>query len=160
MSPEDSKLLEIASAAALLVGAAAFGAWLLFRRQPTEDELEYQRRAFLTQSGRIVDGTLEDVSQVEGHDGRTVTLLIYDYTLGGVDYQCSQDISQMQGTVNAELVRAGYPCSVRYQPGHPQNSIVVAENWSGLRSGIPFIVPYSAQETPQTDQGMPANSGQ
>ncbi len=116
---------------------------------------------FLTQSGRIVDGTLLDVHQVAGEDGRTVTLLLYDYRIGGVDYECSQDISQMQGTVNAELVRAGFPCSVRYQPGNPQNSIVVAENWSGLRSNIPFIVPNEEQETDGAGQeGMQVNHGQ
>ena len=32
---------------------------------------------------------------------------------------------------------AGFPCSARYQPGNPQNSIVVAEEWSGLRMGLP-----------------------
>jgi hypothetical protein len=36
-------------------------------------------------------------------------------------------------------VRAGFPCSVRYQPGNPQNSIVVAETWSGLREGLPQL---------------------
>jgi hypothetical protein len=36
-------------------------------------------------------------------------------------------------------VRAGFPCSARYQPGNPQNSIVVAEEWSGLRAGLPVL---------------------
>ncbi|HEX8810732.1 MAG TPA: hypothetical protein VF742_01950, partial [Terracidiphilus sp.] len=66
MTFEDQKVWEIAAGAALLGGMAAFGAWLFFRRQPTADELEYARRTFLTQSGRIVDGTLLDVRQVEG----------------------------------------------------------------------------------------------
>ena len=26
---------------------------------------------------------------------------------------------------------------MRYQPGNPQNSLVVAEAWSGLRAGLP-----------------------
>ena len=152
MRLDDAKIWELAAAAAAVAGIAAFGAWLVMRRQPTAEEIEYGRRTFLTQSGRIVDGTLLDVSQLEGEDGRAVTLLIYDYRIGGVDYECSQDISQMQGTVNAELVRAGYPCSVRYQPGNPQNSIVVAETWSGLRSNIPFIVPYENAEPDQPNQ--------
>ena len=161
MTFEDQKIWEIAAGAALLGGMAVFGAWLFFRRQPTADEIEYARRTFLTQSGRIVDGTLLDVRQVQGKDGRTITLLLYDYRIGGVDYECSQDISQMQGTVNAELVRAGYPCSVRYQPGNPQNSIVVAENWSGLRSNIPFIVPNEEREPEDAGrEGMQVNHGQ
>jgi len=161
MSLENSKLLEIAAGAAVVAGVAAFGAWLFFKKQPTADELELARRAFLTQSGRIVDGTLLDVQQVSGEDGRIITLLIYEYRIGGVDYECSQDISQMQGTVNAELVRAGYPCSVRYQPGNAQNSIVVAETWSGLRSNIPFIVPNDSPEIEESDnQGLQVNHGQ
>jgi hypothetical protein len=36
-------------------------------------------------------------------------------------------------------VRAGFPCSVRYQPGNPQNSIVIAEGWTGLRVGLPVL---------------------
>jgi hypothetical protein len=161
MNLEDQRIWEFAAGAALVAGVAAFGAWLFFRKQPTAEEIEFARRAFLTQSGRIVDGTLLDVHQMEGKDGRTITLLIYDYLIGGVDYECSQDISQMQGTVNAELVRAGYPCSVRYQPGNPQNSIVVAENWSGLRSNIPFIVPNEEQEAEGPGQeGMQVNHGQ
>jgi hypothetical protein len=160
MSLEDSKILEIVAGAAVVAGVAAFGAWLFFKKQPTAEELELARRVFLSQSGRIVDGTLLDVHQVGGEDGRTITLLIYEYRIGGVDYECSQDISQMQGTINAELVRAGYPCSVRYQPGNPQNSIVVAENWSGLRSGIPFIVPNDAAEAENADHSLHVNTGQ
>ena len=157
---EDSKFLEVAAGAAAIAGVAAFGAWLFFKKPPSDDELEFARRAFLTQSGRIVDGTLQDVRQVDGEDGRTITLLIYEYRIGGVDYECSQDISQMQGTVNAELVRAGFPCSVRYQPGNPQNSIVVAETWSGLRSNIPFITPYETPEPENSEHGLQVNHGQ
>jgi hypothetical protein len=41
--------------------------------------------------------------------------------------------------VDPARVRAGFPCTVRYQPGNPQNSIVVAEGWSGLREGLPHL---------------------
>ena len=43
----------------------------------------------------------------------------------------------MSEVVDAAHVRAGFPCTVRYQPGNPQNSIVVAEEWTGLRAGLP-----------------------
>ncbi len=42
----------------------------------------------------------------------------------------------MSAVVDAAKVRAGFPCTVRYQPGNPQNSIVVAEEWTGLREGF------------------------
>jgi hypothetical protein len=69
-------------------------------------------------------------------------MLLFHYRIGGVDYECTQDITNMRDVVNAAEVQAGFPCSVRYQPGNPQNSIVVAELWSGLRIGLPQIPPY------------------
>jgi hypothetical protein len=140
-----AKLSEIAAGAVLIAGAAALGAWLVFRRRPTPEELELERRLFLTQSGRLVDGNLLEVCEVPGDDGRPLTMLIYNYLIGGVDYECSQDITNMSATVDPEQVRAGFPCSVRYQPGNPQNSIVVAEKWTGLRVTIPQ---FPAHEEP------------
>ena len=36
--------------------------------------------------------------------------------------------------------------SIRYQPGNPQNSIVMAEEWSGLRVGLPVLPEYDDPE--------------
>jgi hypothetical protein len=108
-----------------------------------ERELERARRLFLAQSGRLVDGMLLDIYEIESpprskkEPAQTLTMLLYSYHIGGVDYECSQDITGMSGIVDASQVRAGFPCSARYQPGNPQNSIVVAEEWSGLRMGLP-----------------------
>jgi hypothetical protein len=132
----------------MTAGLAALGAmgglawWLIFRKRPTAEELERARRLFLVQSGRIVDGMLLDVCEVEATDGRTLTMLLFNYRNGGVDYECSQDITDMPGVVDLAQIRAGFPCSVRYQPGNPQNSIVVAEQWSGLRLGLPQFPAY------------------
>jgi hypothetical protein len=131
------------AAGVVLVGAVAPLAWWLFlRKRPTAEELERARRLFLVQSGRIVDGMLLDVCEVEAEDGRTLTMLLFHYRNGGVDYECSQDITDMPGVVDVSQIRAGFPCSVRCQPGNPQNSIVVAEQWSGLRIGLPQLPVY------------------
>jgi hypothetical protein len=130
---------------AALVAALVLGLWLLLRKRPTPEELERARRQFLAHSGRLVDGMLLDICEVEtpgkskNDPGRTLTMLVYSYRIGGVDYESSQDITGMREVVNAEEVRAGFPCSARYQPGNPQNSIVVAEEWSGLRAGLPVL---------------------
>jgi hypothetical protein len=131
-------------AAASVLGAAllALGLWLAFRKHPTAEELERARRLFLARSGRLVDGMLLDVCEVKAEDGRTLTMLLYSYRIGGVDYESSQDITDMRGVVDALQVRAGFPCSARYQPGNPHNSIVVAEEWSGLRAGLPVFPAY------------------
>jgi hypothetical protein len=73
-------------------------------------------------------------------------MLLFNYRVGGVDYECSQDITNMRGVVDASQVRAGFPCTVRSQPGNPQNSIVVAEDWSGLRAGLPVLPAYDDPE--------------
>lgn len=128
-----------------IAGLLAVAIWLVYRRRPTAEELERARRQFLVQSGRLVDGMLLDVCEVEAppepkaESGRMLTLLVFSYRIGGVDYECSQDITDMREVVDAMMVRAGFPCSVRYQPGNPQNSIVVAEGWTGLREGLPLL---------------------
>ena len=129
--------LEIAGGLAAIAALGATVAWLVLRKRPTEDELERTRRGFLVQSGRLVDGMLLDITEMEGKDGRTLTLMIFSYRISGVDYECSQDITTIRSRVDEAEVRIGYPCTVRYQPGNPQNSIVIAETWSGLRASLP-----------------------
>jgi hypothetical protein len=129
-------------------GLLALGLWLIFHKRPTAEELERARRKFLSHSGRLVDGMLLDVCQVacpartKKETDRTLTMLIFSCRIGGVDYESSQDITDLNGFLDAAEVRAGFPCSVRYQPGNPQNSIVVAEEWSGLREGLPVFPSY------------------
>ena len=137
MNLHDPKLWEIAAGATVLSVAAGCGVWLTLRKRPTPEEIELARRQFLTQSGRIVDGTLLDLAEVPAPDGRTLSLLLYEYRIGGVDYECSQDITMLGNVVSPAGIRIGLPCSVRYQPGSPQNSIVVAEQWSGIRALSP-----------------------
>lgn len=136
MNLQVTRIWEVAAGASLVAGAAALGVWYARRKRPTPEEIEVARRLYLTQSGRLVDGTVLDLFEVLAEDGRTLTMILYDYRIGGVDYQCSQDITNMGDVVQASQVPAGFPCSVRYQPGNPQNSIVVAERWSGLRTSF------------------------
>jgi hypothetical protein len=130
-------------ALAVLSGAAV---WLVFRRRPTPEEIETARRKFLVQSGRLVDGMLLDACDMPATDGHTLKMLMFSYRIGGVDYECSQDITAISETIHLDLLRVGFPCSVRYQPGNPQNSIVVAEGWSGLREGLPQLPAYDDPE--------------
>jgi len=136
---------QMAAGLALIAVMCALVLWLVLHRRPTAQELERARRLFLVQSGRLVDGMLFDICEVEApakgknEAGRTLTMLLYSYRIAGVDYECSQDITDMRDVVDADHVRAGYPCTARYQPGNPQNSIVVAEEWTGLRAGLPVL---------------------
>jgi hypothetical protein len=130
---------QIASVAAGVAVAAGAALWLLTRKRPTADELERERRQMLLSYGRIVDGMLLDGFQVTAEDGTTRDMLLYGYEISGVMYECSQDITQLAGILDPANVKLGMPCSIRYQPGIPENSILVAERWSGLRDGVPVI---------------------
>lgn len=136
------RALEIAAGAVVVAGLGAVGAWLVLRKRPSAEELEVARRQQLTQTGRLVDGTLLDVCEVPAADGRKLTMLHYDYRIGGVDYECTQDVTSMLTVIDVGAIRAGFPCSVRYQPGNAQNSIVLSEKWSGLRVTIPYLSAY------------------
>ncbi|HXS77121.1 MAG TPA: DUF3592 domain-containing protein [Terracidiphilus sp.] len=146
---------ETAAGITLIAGLTAGAVFYLRRKRPTEDELERARRKLLSQSGRLVDGMLLDIREITIDDGRPLTMLEYSYRSAGVDYECSQDVSTLLTVVDPTQVRAGFPCTVRYQPGNPQNSIVLAESWSGLRSSLPM---YPASKRPDlgklsTDRG-------
>jgi hypothetical protein len=147
----------IAAGLAAFVAVAGFAAWLVFRKRPSAEEVERARREFLVQSGRLVDGMLLDIYEVKADDGRALTMLLFNYRIAGVDYECSQDITALLDLVNAREVRAGFPCSVRYQPGNPHNSIVVAEGWTGLRERLPQLHVFEDPEPLDTRHQQSGN---
>jgi hypothetical protein len=108
--------------------------YFLVRRKPKpSDELEKERRGFLDQGGRITDGTVIDVQELQAAENRFSTLLIYQYDVAGVSYECSQDVTYLRPLINLHSCRLGLPTSVRYDPLNPGNSIVISERWMGLR---------------------------
>ena len=130
--------LVLGTAAALCSGAVAY--YLLRRKRPTAEELERARRLDLVKTGRIIDGTVIDIAELASEGPPSpADLIIYRYEIAGVVYECAQDVTALQNFVDVQEIRLDYPCSVRYDPHQPGNSIVVAENWSGLRDkAIPF----------------------
>ncbi len=113
---------------------AVLAAYYLLRRKPkTADNLERERRAWLERVGRITDGTVIDVQEMEAGDRRSSTFLIYHYDVAGVSYEASQDVTYLRQWINLHSCRLGLPTSVRYDPQSPGNSIVVSEKWMGLR---------------------------
>lgn len=129
MTPLNLYILVIAGLGAALAG------YLLFRRKPkTADDLEQERRQWLDRIGRITDGTVIDVQEMQQAGApRPSTLLIYQYDVAGVSYEASQDVTYLRQLINLHSCRLGLPTSVRYDPQNPGNSIVVSERWMGLR---------------------------
>jgi hypothetical protein len=103
-------------------------------------------------SGRIIDGTILDISDVDATEsGRPegLQLILYKYEIAGVVYECSQDVTNLKGHVNIYECRLSFPCSVRYDPHTPTNSIVVAEEWSGLRDTANSVPIRAIPRTPR-----------
>ena len=119
----------------ILAGSGAlFAAYLLMRRKPKgPQELEQERRQWLDRVGRITDGTVIDVQELQATDHKSSTLLIYQYDVAGVSYEASQDVTYLRQFINLHSCRLGLPTSVRYDPQNPGNSMVVSERWMGLR---------------------------
>lgn len=134
-----------AAVAALIMIAYAF-----FR--PTEDPeaTEKRRRLHLNQIGRIAEGQIVELSEhpptpppprrklLGGgahplQDLRARHLVSYSYAISGVTYHTAQDITGLEGQIRFERLVAGQPASVKYDPANPSDSILVADDWSGLR---------------------------
>ncbi len=142
----------VAAACAAVATAAAASVYLLTRHQPSEEELERQRRDLLARGGRITDGTIMDTlvaqARTEPHPApaepeeaaNTPNIIVYNYRIAGVTYECAQDVTALAEYVHD--IRTDLPIQVRYAPHNPGNSIVVAESWSGLR--LKSSNPYQA----------------
>ena len=131
-----------------VVAAAGIATYALTRRRPTAEEIERERRELLARSGRITDGTIMDTMIMEARNGvfseaeeptvadtpiPTPQIIVYNYRIAGVTYECAQDVTTLAEYVHG--IRTDLPIQVRYLPQNPANSIVVAESWSGLRLG-------------------------
>ena len=136
----------IATIAVGTAAAVAIASYVLRRKKPTAEEIERERRDLLARSGRITDGTIMDTmiketrtadskasetsAQPDG-SGPTPDIIVYNYRIAGVTYECAQDVTMLAEYVHG--IRTDLPIQVRYAPHNPANSIVVAETWSGLR---------------------------
>jgi|ERR1700730_1615563 hypothetical protein len=117
----------------IVIGVLGVAYFLLRRKPKTAAALEQERRAWLDRVGRITDGTVIDVQEMQGANNRPSTFLIYQYDVAGVSYEASQDVTYLRQFINLHSCRLGLPTSVRFDPQNPGNSIVVSERWMGLR---------------------------
>ena len=114
--------------------SAVLAAYLMFgRKQKSPREIERERREWLEQIGRITDGTVIDVQEVAPNGPPPAIMLIFQYDVGGVSYEASQDVTHLRQHLNLHSCRIGVPTSVRYDPQNPGNSIVISEKWMELR---------------------------
>jgi len=118
----------------VIASAILLVAYFFLRSKPkTPADLERERRTWLAQVGRITDGTVIDVQEIQHSEQQSAILLVYQYDIAGVSYECSQDVTYLRPMINLHSCRLGLPTSVRYDPQNPGNSMVVSEKWMGLR---------------------------
>ncbi len=134
LSLRDHQVLATMAAAVACLGGVAW--YMTTRTRTSEAELERIRRQDLVLGGRIIDGTVLDVTELDPYEAKRpegMQLILYKYEIAGVSYECSQDITHLNDLIQINDIRVGFPCSVRYDTRQPENSIVIAENWIGLR---------------------------
>jgi hypothetical protein len=117
--------------AAALAGIGVY-AWARSRRKDPEAR-ERERRQWLTTTGRIIDGTVTDVQEINHNGSGPIQLLFYRYEIAGVQYEASQDVTRLRQFIDVHSCRLGLPASIKYDPRNPGNSIVISESWTGLR---------------------------
>jgi hypothetical protein len=146
----------LAGLAVLAIAGIVF--WL--RRKPVDpSEIEHQRRSHLNRIGRIVEGQVLEIvdhsralaaeralagsksakkpipfaahRSAQSQNG-SQKLLYYTYAISGVTYETAQDVTGLEERLHLSRVAAGQTASVKYDPSNPSNSILLADDWSGL----------------------------
>jgi hypothetical protein len=140
--------LPLAGIAVVAIVSAIF--WM--RRKPdTSMDRERERCAYLNRVGRIVEGQVIEVAdhvqpvaeaggsrmfqkrpELTANGNGTRKLLYYSYSISGVTYETAQDVTGLEVRAQLNRVAAGQTASVKYDPANPSNSILVADDWSGL----------------------------
>jgi len=118
----DITTVALVVALVVLVGIIGYRAWKNSRITP--EERERRRRSLLVAYGKMGDATLVEVRE---------DLLFYSYAVRGVEYTASQDVSLLKKFMPPDLSALG-PVGVKYDARNPANSIVLDEQWSGLRA--------------------------
>ena len=140
----------VAAVAGAALAGAAMIAYVFFRPAVDPEEAERKRRLHLNQIGRIAEGQVVELAEhaaepapvsrgLFGSKAQPVAanparqLVSYSYAISGVIYHTAQDITGLESQVRLERLVAGQPASIKYDPSNPVDSILVADDWSGLR---------------------------
>jgi hypothetical protein len=100
----------------------------LLRFFENAEKRERKRRRLIHERGRLGEAHVTDSDD---------TTLFYSYSVGGVHYQSSQDISTLRDKLPSEPERLLGIAHHKYLPNSPANSMLVCEDWCGLRATQP-----------------------
>ena len=120
MSP-GAEVAALGGLAALLIAAAIL---IALRVHGTPEKRERKRRLSVNRLGRLGDAMVTEA---------TDSVIYYSYTIRGVQYTASQDVTGLREKLPADPDKLIGIASLKYAPSNPANSILVCEDWSGLR---------------------------
>ncbi|MDX1984111.1 MAG: hypothetical protein SFV51_27800 [Bryobacteraceae bacterium] len=118
---DPAAFLSLALLAALLL---LLGGWLLLGARRSPDQRERARRRHLGTRGRLNDAT---VTGVRGDE------IAYQYQVAGVVYDASQNVVAFKDDIPADEKLLLGPAYIKYSVRNPANSILISEDWCGLR---------------------------
>jgi hypothetical protein len=110
----------------LAIVLMAVGVWVVLKSRQTPAEREKKRRLAVNRWGRMGDANIIDVRDC---------ILFFTYELQGVVYTTSQDVSEFKDALPVEPSHLIGPVGIKYTPKNPANSIIICEEWNGLRPG-------------------------
>lgn len=108
------------------------------------EKREKKRRLYVNRQGRVGDGFITEATE---------TTIYYTYALRGVQYETSQDIAVLRDYLPAEPERLIGQVHVKYLVNNPENSILLCEEWTGLR-----ILGQTPSKPPVSENVRPASA--
>jgi hypothetical protein len=117
--------IQVAILCTVAVGLIALAVWILLRVHGTPEKRERKRRLTVHRQGRLGDAMISEASD---------DTLYYFYTVRGVHYTASQDVSTLRKYLPTEPHKLIGVAGLKYSSKNPANSILVCEEWSGLRA--------------------------
>ena len=127
-SIRDSAALQIVLLVSVSIALLGLGLYFLSRMRRNPKDKEKRRRLQVNQQGRLGDATITEVHE---------STIFYEYSVRGVLYTASQDVTKLREQIPTDLERLIGPVSLKYSPRNPANSIILCEEWSGLRGVTP-----------------------
>ena len=121
-----SPSVQLAALIGVAIALIVLGVWIALRVvQGSPEKRERKRRLHINRNGRLGDALITEATE---------TSLYYNYSVHGVEYSASQDIGTLRDRLPPELGRLVGLANLKYAPKNPANSILICEEWSGIRA--------------------------
>src|SRR5580704_357635 len=119
-----SPTAEVAALGGLAAALIALAIFIALRVHGTPEKRERKRRLSVNKLGRLGDAMITEASD---------EVIYYSYSIRGVQYTASQDVTALRERLPADPDKLIGIASLKYSPNNPANSILICEEWSGLR---------------------------